>query len=69
MIDLPFQADRTNPPPVYRQLEAYLRGLIESGRLPTGRKLPATRELARTLGLGRVTVNRAYETLRREGLL
>ena len=49
MLELAFQADRGSGEPVYRQLEAYLRGLVEAGRLSPGEKLPATRELANAL--------------------
>ncbi|MDQ6675802.1 MAG: PLP-dependent aminotransferase family protein, partial [Acidobacteriota bacterium] len=40
---------------------------IESGRLPAGARLPATRELAGQLGLNRTTVSAAYELLDSEG--
>jgi len=40
-----------------------LRGFIEAERLAAGEKLPATRELARALGLGRNTVIQAYLAL------
>jgi GntR family transcriptional regulator / MocR family aminotransferase len=69
MLELPFRPDRASPEPVYRQLEAYLRGLVETGRLPAGAKLPASRELAGALRLARVTVVQAYEALRRDGLV
>ena len=63
MLDLPFHPDRGRPEPVFRQLEEHLRGLIETGRLVPGAKLPATRELAASLGLSRTTVSLAYDTL------
>ncbi len=69
MLDLPFRPDRSRAEPVYRQLEAFLRGLIEAGRLGERTKLPATRELAGSLGLGRSTVSRAYDALVAEGTL
>ena len=69
MLDLAFLPDRTHPVPVYRQLEDYLRELIGTGRMGPGVKLPATRELARDLGLNRNTVNQAYQDLVAEGLL
>src|SRR5581483_11476296 len=43
--------------------------LIQSGRLPKGGRLPATRELAGLLGLNRTTVSAAYELLETEGLI
>src|SRR5205823_4701192 len=53
----------------YRQLGRYLRDLIEADRLSAGAKLPATRELAATLGLSRTTVSLAYDELIAVGLL
>jgi len=55
--------------PLYRQLSAYFARLIESGKLATGERLPATRELAGQLGLNRTTVSAAYELLETEGLI
>jgi GntR family transcriptional regulator/MocR family aminotransferase len=67
VLDLAFRPDPEAPEPLYRQLGGYVRGLIEAGRLVPGQKLPATRELARSLGLGRNTVNLAYEGLAESG--
>ncbi len=69
MLDLAFRPDRAAGEPLYRQLEEYLRALVETGRLPAGERLPATRELADSLGLGRNTVAQAYEALCDDGLL
>lgn len=55
--------------PIYRQLSAYLQGLIEEGTLRTGDRLPATRELAGQLGLNRTTISAAYELLESAGLI
>ncbi len=55
--------------PFYRQLGLQIKGLIDSGRLPKGSRLPATRELAGQLGLNRTTVSAAYELLEMEGLI
>jgi GntR family transcriptional regulator/MocR family aminotransferase len=68
-LELAFQPDRASAEPVYRQLEAYLRGLVEAGRLRPGEKLPATRELAAALGLARNTVAQAYDALCSDGML
>ena len=54
---------------MFRQLEGYLRGLVEAGRLASGTKLPATRELAASLGLSRSTVSQAYDALVGDGAL
>jgi len=67
VLELAFRPDRNGDEPLYRQLAAYLRGLIDAGRLAGGAKLPASRELAAALGVARVTVVAAYEQLAREG--
>ncbi len=69
MLEFSFQPDRTRREPVYRQLEGYLRELVESRRLAAGERLPASRELAAALGLSRNTVNQAYQALVDDGLL
>lgn len=69
MLDLAFRPDRGHGVPLYRQLADYLGSLVAAGRLAPGEKLPATRELAASLGLGRNTVTQAYEALASDGLL
>jgi DNA-binding transcriptional MocR family regulator len=69
VLELAFRPDPRRPEPVYRQLEAYLRGLIRSGRVVAGEKLPATRELAEQLALSRNTVSHAYQALLDDGIL
>jgi GntR family transcriptional regulator / MocR family aminotransferase len=54
---------------LYRQLYTELRSMMLDGRLPAGRRLPATRQLARDLGLSRNTVAGAIDQLRAEGYL
>jgi 2-aminoadipate transaminase len=53
---------------VHRQLVDYLRRSIEAGRVPSGARLPAIRDLARTLGVNRETVAGAYRQLGELGL-
>jgi len=55
--------DANSNEPLYRQLAAWLRAGIDSGRLKGGERLPATRELAQYLGLNRATVSAAYALL------
>lgn len=55
--------------PLYRQIEEQLRDLILSGSLPPGVILPAERQFADSLGVSRVTVQRAYAELRDDELL
>ena len=62
MLELAFQPAPAGCP-LYRQLEAHLRGLIEARRLLPGERLPASRDLAGHLELSRNTVNQAYQAL------
>ncbi|HVT16563.1 MAG TPA: PLP-dependent aminotransferase family protein [Thermoanaerobaculia bacterium] len=55
--------------PIYRRLAAALRRGIVEGSLAPGIRLPAERQLARTLAVSRTTVVAAYEELRQEGRL
>jgi GntR family transcriptional regulator/MocR family aminotransferase len=55
--------DRSQPVPLARQLQTHLERLMREGLLRPGVKLPATRELARDLGVNRATVVLAYEEL------
>lgn len=61
--------DAHSESPLYRQLFDKIRALIETGVLEDGERLPATRELAGSLGLNRTTVSAAYELLESEGLM
>jgi len=55
--------DRAKAVPLAQQIRLHLERLIQSRALAPGVKLPATRELARTLGVNRATVGLAYEEL------
>jgi 2-aminoadipate transaminase len=55
--------DRDNSTALPRQIQAHLERLIHERLLAPGTKLPATRELARQLGVNRGTVALAYEEL------
>jgi GntR family transcriptional regulator/MocR family aminotransferase len=61
--------DRQSKVPLYRQIEAFLRQGILSGNLASGTRLPATRQLARDLGVNRLTVENAYGELEADGLV
>lgn len=69
VLDLAFRPDRAGQAPLYRQLQLYLRDLVQNRRLEPGERLPASRELANTLGLSRNTVNQAYAALIDDGFL
>ena len=55
--------------PLYRQLYTSIKSNIQNGTMPDGMRLPATRELAVSVGVNRTTVAAAYELLEKEGLL
>src|SRR5574338_1577315 len=61
--------DRQSPTPLYQQIEDYLRQGILSGSLAADTRLPASRQLARDLGVNRITVENAYAELEAEGLI
>jgi DNA-binding transcriptional MocR family regulator len=63
------QLDHGSSVPLYRQLYEQVAGRIRSGELGDGERLPATRELAGSLGLNRTTVAAAYQMLEAEGMI
>ena len=72
--DLPIPAlnvtiQRDCEEPIYRQLIRQIRSRIDDGSLPHGARLPASRLLARHLGISRISVVNAYAELRSAGYL
>lgn len=63
------QSMRRQDIPLHAEVSAVLRHQISSGELPPGTKLPALRELTETLGVARMTVIQAMNTLEEEGLI
>ena len=63
----PITLDRGRPIP--RQIAEGLRGAIQAGRLRSADRVPATRTLARALGVSRQVVVLAYEELITTGYL
>jgi len=61
--------DREGSSPLYQQIENYFRAGILSGSLAAETRLPATRQLARDLGVNRMTVESAYSHLEADGLV
>jgi DNA-binding transcriptional regulator YhcF (GntR family) len=61
--------DSDSSTPLYRQLYEQLSSAIADGRLTRGERLPATRELAGSIGLNRTTIAAAYDLLESEGLI
>lgn len=66
---LAIHLDRDDPRPLYQQIKQALAEAIERGDLPALTRLPATRKLARVLGVNRVTVVTAYNELAAEGYI
>lgn len=64
MNDVEFQ-----PLDLHQRIQRALRTLILDGALDPGVKLPATRALAKSLGIGRDTVENAYVQLHRDGFI
>ena len=55
--------------PIYEQLYEKISGLITSGVLAAGERLPTVRETARSLGINPNTVQRAYNRLEQDGFI
>ena len=55
--------------PLYEQISRQIAQAIRQGKLGRGARLPATRTMARMLGVSRNTVLIAYETLAAEDLI
>lgn len=55
--------------PLYQQLYAYIKGEIVSGHIPAGFRLPSIRQMAVLAGVGKITVEAAYQQLVAEGYL
>jgi GntR family transcriptional regulator len=61
--------DPHSPVPPYEQLRAQVSGLVATGALPAGTRLPSIRQLAGDLGLAPGTVARAYRELESAGVV
>ena len=61
--------DRQSEIPLYQQIKFHLRQGILSGSLAPETRLPASRQLARDLGVNRITVETAYSELEADGLV
>src|SRR5689334_22106999 len=60
--------DRTSKEPLYRQLAESIRGLIVSGNVDAGQRLPTVRDLAAQLSISPLTVHDAYRLLKQQKL-
>lgn len=63
------QLDGRGQTPLYQQLREHVLRMIRSGQLEPGGALPAERALADLLGVSRLTVRKAFDSLVAEGVL
>jgi DNA-binding transcriptional MocR family regulator len=61
------ELNRNSAQPLYVQLAQDIQRRIRSGALPPGARLPTVRELARQLGVTRLTIHSAYSELQAGG--
>jgi len=66
---LPLQVQPQSHVPLYVQIRDQLRAMVHTGELRPGDRIPASRELAHSLGVHRTTVANAYAELESEGLI
>ncbi|MCK0118886.1 GntR family transcriptional regulator, partial [Isoptericola sp. S6320L] len=57
------------PVPVYEQIRSQVAAAVAVGTLRPGARLPASRDLARDLGIAVGTVQRAYRELEASGVV
>ena len=57
------------PEPLYRQVADLLRRRIESGQYPPRTAVPSITKLTAEFGVAEVTVRKALDALKRDGLL
>lgn len=61
--------DKNNEIPLYRQIYERIQTAILNGKFSSRMRLPSSRDLAKQLGVSRITVVNAYEQLLAEGYL
>jgi 2-aminoadipate transaminase len=66
---IPLHLQAKSSIPIHVQLRDQLRALVHSGELMPGDRIPASRELAKELGIHRTTVANVYAELQAEGLI
>ena len=66
---LPLHVQSESHVPLYIQIRDQLRAMVHTGELRPGDRIPASRELATSLGVHRTTVANAYAELESEGFI
>lgn len=68
-MELALIIDSASSNPLHQQVYSQLRWAILSGRLQSGQRIPASRALAKSLGVSRTTITQGYDQLISEGYL
>ena len=55
--------------PIYERMKTQIRARIETGEWPVNHRIPSENELVETLGVSRMTANRALRELANEGVI
>ena len=55
--------------PIYEQICTQIKDMVLTGELSPGDMITSVRALARELGIGALTVQKAYDRLQREGVI
>ena len=63
------EIDLSAETPIYQQIRDQVVLGVGRGDLKYGENLPSARQLAQDLGVNPMTVNKAYQTLKREGII
>ena len=69
MAGLTISLSEASGVPFYRQIVDQIAGLVRTGQLPNGERLPSFRDLAADLTVSLITVRRAYSELETAGLV
>lgn len=64
-----FELDLRSRKPIYEQICDKIKELIALGEWKEGDQLPAVRSLAKELGINHNTIQKAFATLEREGVI
>lgn len=64
-----FTVNYRDPRPIYEQIKSGLRGMLTSGEVKAGDRLPSVRDMAVSLTVNPNTIQKAYRELESEGFL
>jgi GntR family transcriptional regulator/MocR family aminotransferase len=68
-VELAIAINKQSTLPIFTQVSAAVRTLIEDGTLPAGARLPSTSDLGKRLSVNRLTVVKAYDELLATGYI